>query len=112
MPSLRTRVIEVLSRKPKNLDAVVPDELGHGVLRWGGDYLPFHALFHVRDEVVLHWNVNLPAAGGRGRAPLPPDLQEAVTRWMASITADELAGVSEQRLMRFVPRPVWAPPRP
>ena len=88
---------------------MVPDELGHGVLRWGGDYLPFHRLFHVRDEVVLQWNVKLPAAGGRGRAPLALDFQEAVTRWMASITADELALVSQQRPMRFVPRPVWAP---
>ena len=106
---LRERFVELLSQKPKSvidLPAVIPDEIGRGVLRWGSPKGPWHMLFHVRDQAIVTWNVAT-APMGAPRVELTDEQAEQYTSFLSGISVAELA--TADRPLVFVPRAVVSP---
>jgi hypothetical protein len=108
---MRERLIALLSKKPAppaDLPAIVPDEIGRGVLRWGMPSGAWHMLYHVRQDAILAWHVRT-SNPGTPRAPLTAAQIEAFTAWMESISDEEMHATSAARPLVFVPREVWRP---
>ncbi len=111
MASLRERFVALLSTKPQSvvdLPAVVPDEIGREVLRWGMPEARWHKLFHVRRKAIVAWHVATSPVT-KPRAPLTEDQIASFTSWLAGISEAELATATAERPLVFVSRVVVPP---